>query len=305
MKHLQLKPLVLFLATIAAIGCAESYHDKVGWKAEAFFDDPKVVALCKAIEADDLGAMEAAVAAGADINAVGRDGMTPLLWAFPDHKVERFEWLLINGADPNICWTGDFGLGKNFVYRRGKSVMYLAFETQWPEYWRLVLDHGGDPNLSCDNQNSPLVHVAMEGWVPGKDDRLKALVDAGADINAARSTEDTPLIRAAAHGLYDRAEQLIQMGADIEAYQEDLNRQLVHYLVWQQQGAKRLRPGQEEAFLRVVKLVERHGVDFEKARQDIKRWESWAGKSRAEKKRLREQETADRQARLAKEAAAE
>ncbi len=291
--------LLSLLLCICCNGCgAQPYHDKVGWKAEAFFDDPKVVTLCKAIESDDLEAMQTAVAAGADINAVGRDGMTPLMWAFPDHKVGRFKWLLEQGADPNVCWTGDFGLGRNFVYRPGKSVTYLAFETKWPEYWRLVLDQGGDPNLMCQGQTTPLVHVAMEGWVRETDDRLKALIDAGADINVPRSTGDTPLIRAAAKGWYDRAERLIQMGADIDAYQEEFNRQLVHYLVWQQRGAKPLRPGQEEAFARVVKLVEEHGADFEKARQDIKRWESWVPTNM---KRLREQEIAERKAREAAE----
>ena len=32
----------------------KTWHEKFGWKAEDYFDDPKVVALCHAIESNDL-----------------------------------------------------------------------------------------------------------------------------------------------------------------------------------------------------------------------------------------------------------
>jgi hypothetical protein len=63
-------------------------HQRCGWKAEDYFTDPKVIALCHAIEANDLAEMERLVKAGADVNAQGKDKMTPLLWAFPD-KAEK------------------------------------------------------------------------------------------------------------------------------------------------------------------------------------------------------------------------
>jgi ankyrin repeat protein len=57
--------------------------------------------LCKAIEENDVGEIDRLVAAGADVNAKGKENMTPLLWAFPDDKPERFKKLLELGADPN------------------------------------------------------------------------------------------------------------------------------------------------------------------------------------------------------------
>jgi hypothetical protein len=41
-----------------------SWHSKCGWKAEEYFSDPQVVALCKAIEANDLKEIDRLVAAG-------------------------------------------------------------------------------------------------------------------------------------------------------------------------------------------------------------------------------------------------
>jgi hypothetical protein len=49
-----------------------------------------VIALCKATEANDIAEIDRLVAAGADVNAQGEGNMTPLLWAYPDNKLERF-----------------------------------------------------------------------------------------------------------------------------------------------------------------------------------------------------------------------
>ncbi len=70
------------------------WHAQAGWKAEDYFQDPAVVALCKAIEDNNIKEMERLIAEGADVNALGKDGMTSLLWAFPDRKIERFACLL-------------------------------------------------------------------------------------------------------------------------------------------------------------------------------------------------------------------
>src|SRR5205809_270336 len=77
-----------------------TFHQKCGWKAENYFSDPQVIALCRAIEANDLAEIDRLVAAGADVNAQGKGKMTPLLWAYPDNKIERFKRLLDHGANP-------------------------------------------------------------------------------------------------------------------------------------------------------------------------------------------------------------
>ena len=65
------------------------WHELHGWKAADFFTDPQVIALCDAIAANDVARMKERIAAGADVNARGKDSMTPLLWAFVDNKPER------------------------------------------------------------------------------------------------------------------------------------------------------------------------------------------------------------------------
>lgn len=65
-------------------GTGKTFHEKFDWRAENFFSDTEVIALCRAIEESDLEKMNALIAAGADVNRIGKDVMTCLLSAFPE-----------------------------------------------------------------------------------------------------------------------------------------------------------------------------------------------------------------------------
>jgi uncharacterized protein len=96
-NHTTLLATLLTIVTVFQLGCSEvaaviklatatTWHQKFDWKAEEYFTDEKAIALCHAIEAEDLEEMDRLVAAGVDVNAKGKGNMTPLLWAFPDNK---------------------------------------------------------------------------------------------------------------------------------------------------------------------------------------------------------------------------
>jgi hypothetical protein len=118
------------------IGCVDGFqkmqqtwHQKFNWKAEDYFGEPSVVALCHAIEADDLKQIEQLISEGADVNAKGKGAMTPLLWAFPDNKLARFTKILENGANPNIVIESDFNTHGGF--HPGDSVTHMACRTEF------------------------------------------------------------------------------------------------------------------------------------------------------------------------------
>lgn len=275
---LMLRSWVLAAITLSMMtGClGTSFHDRQGWEASEFFDDSKVIELCDAIEANDLDRMQAAVEAGADINAVGKHGMTPLMWAFLDHQIERFRWLLERGADPNVCITEDIGASPPDI-QKGWSVTFLSIQTTWTDYYPLVLKHGGDPNLKCHPKFNPLIFTAK--LTPDPINRIEALLDAGANIDAKRRQGTTLIMSAVSSNHYQLALMLLKRGADIELYQEKFNRQLVHFLVAVEElpEARRYRGSDEnrQAYLDIVKILKERGVDFEDARTDLERWKKW------------------------------
>jgi hypothetical protein len=74
MRKISIVCLTASLAWPLIAGCQEvsrvtapTWHQKCGWKAEDYFDDPQVIALCKAIEANDLAEIDRLIAAGVDV----------------------------------------------------------------------------------------------------------------------------------------------------------------------------------------------------------------------------------------------
>jgi uncharacterized protein len=212
--------------------CPETrWHAVTNWKAEAYFDDPQVVALCRAIEANDIAEMERLIAAGANVNATGKGNMTPLLWAFPERRLERFSCLLEHGADPNVRVTSSFelqgrplhphprsplvGVGMDNGCRPGQSVTSLAARSPDREYLRLVLEHGGDPNFTESETGMTPLHIAMDSYYRNDRERATMLIDQGADLNVfAPRRQGAPMMIALRNMRYSTVLQLLKAGAD-------------------------------------------------------------------------------------------
>lgn len=205
-------------------------HQKCGWKAEDYFDDPQVIALCRAIEASDLAEMERLVKAEANVNAQGKGKMTPLLWAYPDNRLPRFRWLLEHGADQNVVVESDFN-SRNYI-TPGDSVTVIACQTSFPGYFDAVFDHGGDPNQPCvqllglgdqTHNESPLnAVIGTLGRKPEeKVKQVMRLIALGADMNALNPAA-TPVMEAVLWpGQFDLALLMLEAGADFRKYMDD------------------------------------------------------------------------------------
>ncbi len=198
-----------------------SWHAKNGWIAEKFFTDPKVIELCRAIEANDLPAIRKAIENGADVNALGKDNMTPLLWAFPENHVHRMKILLEAGADPNVVIKSN--LGVPYMFMPGDSVTHMAARSAF-EYFDLVFDHGADPQLPASMDRNPVIFTIIEAGIsPEKRKRrIAKLIALGVDINQPGSEYsglDIPLMKAFTFaGQYDLALFLLNNGANPYQY---------------------------------------------------------------------------------------
>jgi uncharacterized protein len=287
-----LRIAVAALLPVTVTGCHEvskvlrqsTWHEKCGWKAEDYFD-----------EIDRL------VAAGADVNAQGKGKMTPLLWAFPDNKLERFKRLLEHGANPNVVIESSFNTRGGMS--SGDSVTHLASKTAFPGYFETVFENGGDVNLVNSGKgnldDTPLFFVIK--WAANKKEKIQFLVNKGADINHMNGTWATPVIQATSWGgQYDIALMLLESGADHKIYVPQSNSRLIHLVLGEERRRSSVwTPQQRADYQKLVKWLVDHGESIEEAKADLERWNSWS-RTTGEYQRKIAAEVAARKAKEAK-----
>ena len=252
-----------------AVGVERNFHQKVGWKARDFFTEKDVIKLCQAIEANDLNKIDELIVAGVDVNSIGKDNMTPLLWAFPDNQFDRFKKLLDAGANPNIQISTNLNLIRAFT--AGESVSHRVAETWFPKYFEETITHGMNYYLK-DEGGRDVVYVLMrssrtEELIP----RFKLLLDHGWDINHPGWCGDNALLMSIQHERYALAFFLLENGADYNYYNPTTQVKAIHQLVPVQGGLYPRPPSpQTPEYLKVLKWLEDHGQDATLAAATIK-----------------------------------
>lgn len=179
---------------VAPSGTASS--DRLSTK---FFTDSHTIRLTDAALKGDSAGIAAALASGADPNARGRDGITPLHVALLNFSLTGFQALLDAGADPNIPAAN------------GDSPMAIAALFPDSSYLGAALRHGGKPDALDARKRTPLMLAAATGRLKN----VRLLIDARADPNARDWRGNTPLIYAfqATKPSLEIARALILVGA--------------------------------------------------------------------------------------------
>lgn len=160
----------------------------------------KDMALEEAVIADDPVAVHAAVRSGANVNARGAYGVTPLEFAVGTAKVKAASALIALGADPNLA-DDERDTAVTMAVRRYQS---------HPELLPMVLRAGGDPDTLRPN-GTPVIMAMVEG---ANLQGISLMHQHGADIDA--SSDNLPLVVNAAYGAdWDVVWHLIELGADL------------------------------------------------------------------------------------------
>lgn len=165
------------------------------------FDGPNA-ALEEAITADDPAGVNAALANGAQVNAQGAFGVTPLAFAVGTGKQRAALTLLERGANPNIA------------DEEGTTATALAVNRykSEPELLPRLLDAGGDPNTLRRDNNPVIVRFISAADL----DAITLLHSKGADLDAL--ADGQPLVVFAAYGTdWDVVWHLINLGADLSS----------------------------------------------------------------------------------------
>lgn len=189
--------LVIFIAIFFLVSC-EGGGDKVaGLNAVNYFSDENARELAMAAAVGDIEKLDQLVS-GTDVNYVGADGMTPLMWAYAAQNHDGVRYLLEKGANPN------------YIAKNGASVMSISAGGSDLELLRIILQHGGDPNIKDVNGN-PAIFIAtgQRRW-----ENMELLLEYGADINKPDRYGNTPVMSAALLNQFEQAARLLELGAD-------------------------------------------------------------------------------------------
>lgn len=158
-------------------------------------------ALEQAIAADDPKAVQQAVAHGADANARGEHGVTPLEFAVGTRKPAAARMLVSLRADPNLKDV------------EGDSAVSLAVEVyaRDPSLLSLVLDAGGNPNATRRDGDPVIARFVKERNLAA----ITFLHQRGASIDAAINQQPM-VVTAAITSDWDVVRHLLQLGARID-----------------------------------------------------------------------------------------
>jgi ankyrin repeat protein len=159
--------------------------------------------------------------AGADPNTSNPDGETALMLAARTGKPEPVQLLIARGADVNAreAWQGETAL------------MWAAAEDH-PEVVKLLASRGADLNARSKVPEFPKVKVDAATMVvtalprggmtalmlaarQGAAEGIRALIEAGADLNVVDPDGTTALVLAVINAHYDEAAILIDAGANL------------------------------------------------------------------------------------------
>lgn len=286
-------------ADVEKIRDANTLREAFMWKVEDYFTDPAVVKLCQAIEHRDAEAIKSILDSGVDVNSLGVNSMTPLLWSIPipiSDEVEIMELLLKSGADPNIKFGDDYG-------SRGRLPIGNTVTTHVARYgmksFELVMEHGGDPEAT-DNFGASLLQRVIK-YTTRKDKlrRIDLILAKGADIDRRADMGMTPAMLAVAFGgQYGVALDLLKRGASYQIFQLGKNQRLIHPNVSRSDGS----PDSGGARDQLIQYLEERGESVADAEADFKRWHKWRDEMSGEKFMAKLKQEVDQ--RLEREAAA-
>lgn len=215
------------------------------------------VPVVDAAKRQDMGALRALVAEGADVNARAGDGSTAVLWAAYKNDLASVRFLVESGADVRM--------GNDL----GATPIWAASRNGNPEIASLLLGAGAIPDAALALGEAVLVTAARTGN-PGV---VRLLLEHGAEVDARGARGQTPLMVAAAQRHPDAVRVLLEYGADVGARSHIWNQMMAqspHAHPEHQQwvlhgGNSALLFAARSGDLRSVQLLVEAGADLDKA----------------------------------------
>lgn len=250
LRIIAIGPLCVGIPLMFQLGCGDSL-------STVYFSREVDQELAAAAGAGDVDRIDAALAAGADVNAKGLGGITPLYFAYIERSnLVGFEELLKRGADPNI------------VFDSGPSILHKSARNARDSTWlRLALEYGGDPNVKegvledgYDSGITPIFRAVESGRL----ENVTLLMEHGADVDVVDNINGySPVVTAGHEGHPIIAKWLIEQGAkwdDVTTHGIGLAEAEVRHTFDED-----TQKDEFEAHTWILSFLEMNGVDLQEA----------------------------------------
>lgn len=235
------------------------------WRPADIFQEPGSLSLATAVEHDNVQEITRLVATGIDIDAEGKDQVTPLSWAFLRRKKAAFAKLLELGANPNVRVIN------------GKPLIFLASRiSDDSDYLKLLLDFKADPNVEFSaDKKVPFDGVIWMAKGEATRRNTELLIAGGANLNHRSRIGNTPAMRAVAQYELEVAYLILSAGADLDPVNENGDN-IVYTVISHEFKHPEAKRWSEQ----VLDLLRKKGADFSAAEKrlailDPKRFRRW------------------------------
>jgi len=236
-QHSQCLSVVLLLILVTS-GCSTTRLGSM--TIDETFENPAVARLVEAALDGQAQEIQTLVKQGVDVNYVGKDDITPLLWVIGSRSTTGMKQLLSVGADLNLKTT-----------RSRISAVNFAAGADDPEFLKILLEHGGgDLDLANVDGYSPLQVAVQQDRL----ENVKRLIQYGADIHRSGGVgrSSTAAETAVKLNRFDIAVYMLEQG-----YNHDLQR-----LARLSEGPLNPDSDQNQWKLKLQEMLKQRGVKF-------------------------------------------
>jgi ankyrin repeat protein len=192
---------------------------------------PTVDDLTNAISNHDLGRVQQLISSGVDVNALDKNGMTPLTQATKDGDLQIMELLINNSTkvdgrnndrETPLIIAATIGnqqaaeiLLKNNAWVNAQDLqhrgpLFLSVQNNDLKMVNFFLQNGADVDLTADWGRTSLMEAATKGY----QNIMKALIQNGAKVNKEDANNRTALMEAASTGNPKSVKLLLDENAD-------------------------------------------------------------------------------------------
>lgn len=223
-------------------GCSEH-----GRQLERLFPAGPAREMAAAAGKGDSRRIDQLIHEGVAVDVPGKEGVTPLWWAMRVRNKEGFRHLLERGADPNARLSV------------ADCIMDVAAGEKDPEFLRLALAHGADPNLANGDWQAPPIFYAVRKFNLAS---IRILIASGADLNVRNDGGQTPLVLAAVFARYEYVFVMLRAGADPTVSSPNGRVSLVNEI-----AGRHIDPNHDAYIWRekvIIFLREKHGIEATK-----------------------------------------